>query len=152
VSVASTGETVRVGVDETLPSALGRAGVHASYACQQDFCGTCRTDGGGSGVNVGLVAVGDFAVAVIGANCSPVGSTATMADGATAYCSTLQTTGTSIWSLNPGDVPSPTVTAAPTEAPLPIEEDSPVRVCMQQTGRTRLAYREEIRRSNLGLP
>ena len=91
-------------------------------------------------------------VAVIGANCSPVGSTATMADGATAYCSTLQTTGTSIWSLNPGDVPSPTVTAAPTEAPLPIEEESPVRVCMQQTRRTRLACREEIRRSNLGLP
>jgi len=43
VSVASTGETVRVGADETLLSALGRAGVHASYSCQQGFCGTCRT-------------------------------------------------------------------------------------------------------------
>jgi serine/threonine-protein kinase len=91
-------------------------------------------------------------VAVIGANCSPVGITATTADGATAYCSTLQTTGASIWSLNPGDVASPTVTTAPTEEPLPIEEESPVRVCMQQTGRTRLQCREEIRRSNLGLP
>jgi serine/threonine-protein kinase len=91
-------------------------------------------------------------VAVIGANCSPVGSTATTADGASAYCSTLQTTGTTIWSLNPGDVPSPTVAGAPTEEPLPIEEESPVRVCMQQTGRTRLACREMIRRSNLGLP
>ena len=90
--------------------------------------------------------------AVIGANCSPVGSTATTAEGASAYCSTLQTTGASIWSLNPGDVPSPTVTTAPTEEPLPIEEESPVRVCMQQTGRTRLQCREEIRRSNLGLP
>jgi hypothetical protein len=77
---------------------------------------------------------------------------ATTADGASAYCSTLQTTGTTIWSLNTGDVPSPTVTAAPTEQPLPIEEESPVRVCMQQTGRTRLACREMIRRSNLGLP
>jgi serine/threonine-protein kinase len=91
-------------------------------------------------------------VAVVGANCSPVGSTATTADGATAYCSTLQTTGASIWSLNAGPVPSPTVTAAATEEPLPIEEESPVRVCMQQTGRTRLACREMIRRSNLGLP
>ena len=91
-------------------------------------------------------------VAVIGANCSPVGSTATTADGATAYCSTLQTTGASIWSLTPGDVPGPTVTAAPTEAPLLIEGESPVRVCIQQTGRTRLACRQEIRRSNLGLP
>ena len=43
VSVASTGETVRVGADETLLSALGRAGVHASYSCQQGFCGTCHT-------------------------------------------------------------------------------------------------------------
>jgi serine/threonine-protein kinase len=95
--------------------------------------------------------------AVIGAYCSPVGSSATTVDGATAYCSTLQTTGASIWSLTPGDVPSPTVTAAPTDAPLPIEtplpieEESPVLVCMQQTGRTRLQCREEIRRSNLGL-
>ncbi|GAC1409810.1 MAG: PDR/VanB family oxidoreductase [Mycobacterium sp.] len=43
VSVASTGETVRVGADETLLSALRRAGVPASYSCQQGFCGTCRT-------------------------------------------------------------------------------------------------------------
>jgi serine/threonine-protein kinase len=91
-------------------------------------------------------------VAVIGAKCSPLGATATTANGATAYCSTLQTTGASIWSLNPGDVPSPTVTTGPATEPLPIEEESPVRVCMQQTGRTRLQCREEIRRSNLGLP
>jgi ferredoxin-NADP reductase len=43
VSVASTGETVRVGADETLLSALNRAGAHAAYSCQQGFCGTCRT-------------------------------------------------------------------------------------------------------------
>jgi ferredoxin-NADP reductase len=43
VSVASAGGTVRVGADETLLSALNRAGVHASYSCQQGFCGTCRT-------------------------------------------------------------------------------------------------------------
>jgi ferredoxin len=43
VSVASTGDTVRVGADETLLAALNRAGVHAPYSCQQGFCGTCRT-------------------------------------------------------------------------------------------------------------
>ena len=43
VAVASTGETVRVGAEETLLSALNRSGVHASYSCQQGFCGTCRT-------------------------------------------------------------------------------------------------------------
>jgi serine/threonine-protein kinase len=49
-------------------------------------------------------------------------------------------------------VPSPTVTTEPTEAPVPIEEESPVRVCMQQTGQTWLRCREDIRRSNRGLP
>jgi serine/threonine-protein kinase len=91
-------------------------------------------------------------VAVVGANCAPIGSTAATAEGATAYCSTLQSTGATIWSLSPGDVPEPTVTAAPTDQPLPIVEENPVRVCMQQTGRTRLACREMIRHSNLGQP
>jgi ferredoxin-NADP reductase len=43
VSLASTGETVHVGADETLLSALNRAEVHAPYSCRQGFCGTCRT-------------------------------------------------------------------------------------------------------------
>jgi serine/threonine protein kinase, bacterial len=91
------------------------------------------------------------AAAVIGADCSPVGSTATTAEGATAYCSTLQSTGTSIWSMTQGDIPSPTVTTEPTDEPLPLAEDSPVRVCMQQTGQTRRECRRDIRESN-GLP
>ncbi|KUH93233.1 serine/threonine-protein kinase [Mycobacterium sp. IS-3022] len=90
-------------------------------------------------------------VAVIGADCSPVGSTGTTADGSTAYCSTLQTTGASIWSLTEGDIPSPTVTTEPTDEPLPAAEESPVRVCMQQTGQTRRECRRDIRESN-GLP
>jgi ferredoxin-NADP reductase len=43
VTIASTGETVRVGADETLLAALGRSGVDAAYSCRQGFCGTCRT-------------------------------------------------------------------------------------------------------------
>jgi serine/threonine-protein kinase len=80
-----------------------------------------------------------------------VGASATTADGSTAYCATLQTTGASIWSLTQGTVASPTVTADPTDQPLPFAEESPVRVCMQQTGMTRRECREAIRRSN-GLP
>ncbi len=91
------------------------------------------------------------AAAVIGANCSPVGSTSTTADGSTAYCSTLQPTGASVWSLTQGDVPSPTVTPEPTDAPLPFVEENPVRLCMQQTGQTRHECRNDIRESN-GLP
>jgi ferredoxin-NADP reductase len=42
--VASTGEIVEVGAQETLLSALRRARVAAPYSCQQGFCGTCRTN------------------------------------------------------------------------------------------------------------
>ena len=50
----------------------------------------------------------------------------------------------------PGRDPSPTVTVTtdPTEEPLPVEEESPVRVCMQQTGQTRRECRDDIRASN----
>jgi serine/threonine-protein kinase len=85
---------------------------------------------------------------VIGANCTPAGSTATTADGATAYCSVLQPSGTTVWSLQQGDIPSPTVTTQATETPLPTEDESPIRMCMQQTGKTRIQCWEEIRRSN----
>ena len=88
---------------------------------------------------------------MIGADCSSLGSTGTTANGSTAYCSTLQNTGATIWSLSQGDVPSPTVTTEPTDEPLPTAEESPVRVCMQQTGQTRRQCREDIRQSN-GLP
>jgi ferredoxin-NADP reductase len=43
VTVASTGQQIRVGADETLLTALKRADVDAPYSCQQGFCGTCRT-------------------------------------------------------------------------------------------------------------
>lgn len=88
------------------------------------------------------------ATVVIGANCAPAGTTGTTANGTTAYCSTLQTTGASIWSLSQGDIPSPTITVDPTEEQLPVTEESPIRVCMQQTGMTRRECRESIRRSN----
>lgn len=93
------------------------------------------------------------AAPAVGANCSPQGSTAVTASGATVYCETLQSSGATIWSLNQGDIPSPTVTVttAPTEAPLPVEEENPVRVCMQQTGQTRWQCRRDIRIGN-GLP
>jgi ferredoxin-NADP reductase len=43
VSIASTGQEVVVGADETLLTALRRSGIAAPYSCQQGFCGTCRT-------------------------------------------------------------------------------------------------------------
>jgi ferredoxin-NADP reductase len=43
VRVASTGATVQVGAEETLPAALQRVDVWPPYSCRQGFCGTCRT-------------------------------------------------------------------------------------------------------------
>lgn len=43
VTVASSGDTVDVGAEETMLAALRRAGIATSYSCQQGFCGTCRT-------------------------------------------------------------------------------------------------------------
>ena len=87
---------------------------------------------------------------VIGANCTPLGSTGVTKTGATAYCSTLEGTNTTIWSLTQGTVASPTITATaePSEAPVPVEQEPPIRVCMQQTGQTRWQCREDIRRGN----
>jgi serine/threonine protein kinase, bacterial len=84
----------------------------------------------------------------VGADCAPVGATGVTATGATAYCTTVQGTAVTIWSLHQGEVPIPTYTVAPTETPLPAAEESPVRVCMQQTGQSWLRCREDIRRSN----
>lgn len=42
VRIASSGEVIDVGADETLLSALRRCGIAAPYSCQQGFCGTCR--------------------------------------------------------------------------------------------------------------
>jgi serine/threonine-protein kinase len=87
---------------------------------------------------------------VVGADCSPVGSSATTANGNTVYCSTLEGTGASIWSVNQGEVSAPTITVTTqaTDEPMPVEEETPVRVCMQETGQTRRECREAIRASN----
>lgn len=88
------------------------------------------------------------AAVVVGANCEPKGATGTTADGTTAYCSTLLSSGATIWSLTPEDIASPTVTVDPTETQLPTTDESPVRVCMQQTGKSRLECWMSIRRGN----
>lgn len=92
-------------------------------------------------------------VVAIGAVCAPLGSTGMTKTGATAYCSKLQDSDTTIWSLTENTVASATVSSAPepSESPVPTEQEGPIRICMQQTGQTRRQCREEILRSN-GLP
>lgn len=92
----------------------------------------------------------EIPVVAIGAACFPLGSLGTTKTGATAYCSMIQGTSTSIWSLTEGTAASPTIsaTAAPNETPPPTEQETPVRVCMEQTGQTLRQCLEEIRRGN----
>ncbi|WP_236983739.1 MULTISPECIES: serine/threonine-protein kinase [Mycobacterium] len=90
----------------------------------------------------------EIPIVAIGAACYPLGSLGATKTGATAYCSTLAGTDNNIWSLTESTVASPTVTAAPEpgESTLPSEQESPVLVCVQQTGQTRRQCLEEIRR------
>jgi serine/threonine-protein kinase len=87
--------------------------------------------------------------AAIGSDCTEPGATGTTADGATAYCTQLQYTNRYLWSVHQDVIPNPVVTSSPTTAP-PTENESPVRVCMQETGHTRLRCAEEILRGNGG--
>jgi serine/threonine-protein kinase len=91
-----------------------------------------------------------LSVVAIGAICSPLGSIGTTKTGATAYCSKLQDTAATIWSLTENTVASATVSAPPepSEAPVPADQEGPIRVCVQQTGQTRRQCREEIIQSN----
>ncbi len=95
------------------------------------------------------VTVAPTPAAVIGARCGEPGATGTTADGATVYCSQLQYTNRYLWSVNQGQIPNPVVTASPAVAP-PSEDESPVRICMQETGHSRLRCAADILRGNGG--
>jgi serine/threonine protein kinase, bacterial len=89
-------------------------------------------------------------VVAIGANCATLGAAGITPTGGPAYCAHLPTTNATIWSLYPGEVSSPTVTAGPTDEVYPSATESPVLVCMEQTGKSRLDCHDDILRSNGG--
>jgi serine/threonine protein kinase, bacterial len=87
-------------------------------------------------------------VVAIGAPCATLGGAGLTETGASAYCSHLSSTGSTIWSLYPGEVSSPTVTPDPTEVVYPSETETPLRVCIEQTHQTRIQCLADIRRAN----
>lgn len=89
------------------------------------------------------------ATVVVGSRCSDPGATGTTAEGSTVYCSQLQYTNRYLWSGNQGVIPNPVLTTSPVVPP-PMEDESPVRICMQETGHTRLRCAAEILRGNGG--
>ncbi|MBO0866356.1 MAG: serine/threonine protein kinase, partial [Mycobacterium sp.] len=55
---------------------------------------------------------------------------------ATVYCSHLQDTDRDVWSVHQGEVPNPLATAQPVAPQYGVDNESAVRVCVQQTGHT----------------
>jgi serine/threonine-protein kinase len=87
-------------------------------------------------------------VVVVGANCATLGAAGITEGGAPAYCAHLPTTNATIWSTYPGEVSSPTATAGPNDEVYPSETESPVLVCMEQTGQTHVDCHDDILQSN----
>jgi serine/threonine-protein kinase len=87
-------------------------------------------------------------VIVVGANCSTLGQAGVTEAGAPAYCAHLSTTNATIWSVYPGEISSPTATAGPNDEVYPSETESPVLVCMEQTGQSHVDCHDDILQSN----
>jgi serine/threonine protein kinase, bacterial len=87
-------------------------------------------------------------VVVVGANCATLGAAGLTQAGAPAYCAHLTSANATIWSLYPGEVSTPTLTAGPHEQVYPSETESPVLVCMEQTGQSRVSCHDDILQSN----
>jgi serine/threonine protein kinase, bacterial len=87
-------------------------------------------------------------VVVVGANCATLGAAGITEGGGPAYCAHLPATSATIWSLYPGEISSPTATAGPNDEVYPSETESPVLVCMEQTGQSHVDCHDDILQSN----
>jgi serine/threonine protein kinase, bacterial len=92
-------------------------------------------------------------VVLVGADCEVLGAAGVSETGQKAYCARLPSTGDLMWSLVSGVVvPAPTVTKGPNDPSYPRGIEQQVDVCVQQTGRTRLECRDDVRRGNITGP
>jgi serine/threonine-protein kinase len=97
-------------------------------------------------------AVPHLPVVIIGADCEPLGAAGESPDGAQAYCAHLQAINAPVWSLYEGTVPSPTVAPGPADEVYPPGIEQQVQVCVQQTGKSRIECRDDVRRGNITGP
>lgn len=82
---------------------------------------------------------GTLPVVVVGADCATLGAAGVTEGGQPAYCARLTSTGTPLWSQYPGEIKHPA--GDPNTA-------TPVLVCMEQTGQTRVDCHDDILREN----
>lgn len=83
-------------------------------------------------------------VVAVGVNCGTLGAAGITEDYKPAFCSRFPATGASVWSLFPDDVASPTITPGPGDEVYAPETETPVLVCMEQTGQSRLDCHDDI--------
>lgn len=83
-------------------------------------------------------------VVAVGASCGTLGEAGITEDYKPAFCSHMPSTGANLWSLYPGEISGPTVTAGPGDEVYPPETESPVLVCMEQTGQSRLDCHDDV--------
>jgi serine/threonine-protein kinase len=97
-------------------------------------------------------AVPHLPVVIIGADCEPLGAAGESTTGAQAYCAHLPAANQAVWSLYEGTLPSPTVAPGPTDEVYPPGIEQQVQLCVQQTGKSRIECRDDVRRGNLSGP
>jgi serine/threonine protein kinase, bacterial len=85
-------------------------------------------------------------VVVIGADCAVLGAAGVSPTGSPAYCARLPTTGDTLWSLYKSQIPVPPETPGPTDQVYPPGVENQVRVCVDETGQTRVKCRQEVQR------
>lgn len=85
-------------------------------------------------------------VVVVGADCATLGGAGVTEGGEPAYCARLTSSGEPLWSLYPGEIPHPSNTPAPAEGSAPA--DTPVLVCMEQTGQNQADCHDDILQEN----
>lgn len=91
-------------------------------------------------------------VVMIGTDCATLGAAGVTESGQQAYCAHLATTDDTIWSLYGGEVKAPTITPAPGETVYPSQTESPVRVCMEQTGQSRQQCHDDVAANDMDAP
>ncbi len=92
-------------------------------------------------------------VVLLGADCATLGAAGLTSNGAQAYCSKLPTTGDSVWSLYTSAVPTPSsATPGPTDETYAPGIEQQVEVCVEETHKSRLQCREDIRQGNITGP
>ena len=85
-------------------------------------------------------------VVVVGADCATLGGAGVTEGGEPAYCARLTSSGEPLWSLYPGEIPHPSNTPDPTAGEAP--PDTPVLVCMEQTGQSQVDCHDDILQEN----